>query len=85
MSTNEDERIKLKLEQDFPFYKVQIRKNPITEDRGIFFNNIFTGFSYNNDKDTSILKEYGQERYAEIIFYESLRHNIYSFLSTNKV
>lgn len=80
---DEDIRIQIKLEQDFPFNSISIKEDILTDERGIFFNGMFTGFTYSpTDGDT--LKESGQERYAEIIFYESLRRNLHNYLVTNK-
>ena len=85
MSINEeDKRIKIKLEQDFPFNRVDIREDLPTETRLLFFNGIFTGFAY-TATDTEALKSVGQEAYAEIIFYESLRRNLLQYITTNKV
>lgn len=80
----EDKRIKIKLEQDFPFNRVDIKEDPPTKDRLVFFNDMFTGFAY-SPTDTKVLKENKQEQYAEIIFYENLKQNLYQYLVTNKV
>lgn len=82
--TEEDKRIQIKLEQDFPFNNVSIKEDTLTSDRFIFFNGMFTGFTY-SPTDSETLKQKGQERYAELVFYENLRNNLHSYLVTNKV
>jgi len=84
MEYSEHERIKLKLEQDFPFNNIQIYPIENCQDKAIFFNGQFTGFTYSVG-DTLFLDQLHQKEYAEIVFYESLRKNIVHYLVTNIV
>lgn len=78
--TQEDNKIRIKLEQDFPFNTVSIKEIPQTKDRVIFLDGFNSGFSYSIN-DVSILENNGQSKYAEKVFYDELRQIMFAYFS----
>jgi hypothetical protein len=78
--TEEDKRIQIKLEQDFP---VDIKVKPVenSTNRKIFIEGMDTGLSYSTDTDTANLPH--STKYVELLFYEQLRNIIYQYFGAD--
>lgn len=81
--TEEDIRIKIKLEQDFPFNNITIKEYSNTKQRAIFFDGFNSGFSYSIN-NIQTLKEYGQVEYAEKVFYDQLRNIMINYFTAQE-